>query len=147
MGTDDSQVSYETLFRQRWRDRRSSGARSGELIKQPRWIDAGLIALGVLLAGGAVAAGTITVARTAALPAIVQGNSVTAVRSAGMTPAPGTVVQFRDASGATLDAVIVGVNATEVQAELARSGPAEAGELIVPAGRQRLISVLLPSLG
>lgn len=144
--TEDGEVRYEAVFRERWRDRQSAGARPGELIKQPRWIDAGLVALGVLLAAGAVAAATVTVARTDALPAVVQGTSVTAVRSGDTPPAPGTAVQYRDATGTTLDAVVVEVTPTEVLAELRRPGPASAGELVVPAGRERLISALMPRL-
>jgi hypothetical protein len=144
--TDDGEVHYEAVFRERWRDRRSGGARPGELIKQPGWIDAVLVALGILLVAGVVAAGTITVARSQALPAVVQGNSVTAVLSDAAGPAPGTAVQFRDQSGDTFDAVVVDVSATEVTAQLAQPGPASAGKLLVPAGRQRLISLLLPRL-
>jgi hypothetical protein len=144
--TDDGEVRYEAVFRERWRDRQSGGARPGELIKQPGWIDAVLVALGVLLAAGAVAAGTMTVARSEALPAVVQGNSVTAVLVDAAAPAPGTSVQFRDASGATFDAVVVDASTTEVTAELRRPGPASSGKLLVPAGRQRLISLLLPRL-
>lgn len=77
--TDDGEISYETVFRERWRDRQSAGVRPGELIKQPRWIDAGLVGLGVLLVAGMIAAGTTTVARSEAFPAAAQGNSVTAV--------------------------------------------------------------------
>ncbi|MGX9789647.1 hypothetical protein [Mycobacterium sp. MMS18-G62] len=143
---DDGEVRYETVFRERWRDRQSKGARPGELIKQPGWIDAGLIALGALLAAGAVAAGTMTVARSEALPAVVQGNSVTAVVADAAVPAPGTAVQFRDESGTTFDAVVVDASPTEVVAELKQAGPSSSGKLLVPAGRQRLISLLLPRL-
>jgi len=143
---DDGEIRRETVFRKRWRDHQSAGARPGELIKQPGWIDAGLVVLGVLLAGGAVAAATVTVERTAALPAVVQGASVTAIRAAGEPPAPGTVAQYRDASGSTLGAVVVDVTATEVIAQLDEPGPVSAGELVVPAGRQPLIGVLLPRL-
>jgi hypothetical protein len=144
--TADGDVHYETVFRERWRDRQSAGARPGELIKQPGWIDAGLVALGVLVAAGAVAAGTMTVARNEALPAAVQGNSVTAVLADATGPAPGTAVQFRDESGATFDAIVVDVSATEVTAQLKQPGPESAGKLLVPAGRQRVISLLLPRL-
>jgi hypothetical protein len=143
---DDGEVRYEAVFRERWRDRQSGGARPGELIKQPGWIDVGLVVLGVLLVSGAVAAGTMTIARSEALPAVVQGNSVTAVLADATGPTPGTSVQFRDESGATFDAVVVDVSATEVTAQLAQPGPASAGKLLVPAGRQRLISLLLPRL-
>jgi hypothetical protein len=144
--TTDGEVRYENVFRERWRDRQSSGARPGELIKQPGWIDAGLVALGVLVAAGAVAAGTVTITQSDALPAVAQGTSVTATLTGGAAPAPGTAVQYRNASGTTLSAVVVGVTATDVTAQLDRPGPASSGELLVPAGRQRLISVLLPRL-
>ena len=121
--TDDGEVRYESIFRASWRDRQSAGARPGELIKNPGWIDAGLVALAVLLAAGAVAAATITVEQTAALPAVVQGTTVTADRAARPAPAPGPPSQFRDASGSTVDAVIVEVTATEVTAQLAQPGP------------------------
>jgi hypothetical protein len=144
--TADDEVRYEAVFRERWRDRKSEGARPGELIRQPGWIDVGLAALGILLASGAVAAGTMTTARTEALPAVVQGTSVSAVPASVPPPAPGTPVRYRDASGTTLDAVVVTVSPTEVKAELEQPGPASAGTLLVPAGRQRLISLLLPRL-
>jgi hypothetical protein len=144
--TADGEARYEGVFRERWRDRQSGGARPGELIKQPGWIDAVLVALGVLLVAGAVAAGTMTIARSEALPAVVQGNSVTAVLADATGPTPGTAVQFRDESGATFDAVVVDVSATEVTAQLEQPGPAAAGKLLVPAGRQRLVSLLLPRL-
>lgn len=144
--TDDGEVHYETVFRERWRDRQSGGARPGELIKQPGWIDAGLVALGALLAAGAVAAGTMTVARSEALPAVAQGNSVTAVLVDTAGPALGTAVQFRHQSGATFDAIVVDVSGTEVTAQLTQPGPASAGKLLVPAARQRLITLLLPRL-
>jgi hypothetical protein len=130
----------------RWRDRQSTGARPGELIKQPGWIDTGLVALGVLLASGAVTASTVTVARTEALPAVVQGTSVMAVRGEA-APAPGAAAQYRDASGTILDVVVVEVTSTEVLAHLAQTRSASSGELLLPAGRRRLISVLLPRLG
>jgi hypothetical protein len=144
--TADGEVRYEAVFRERWRDRQSGGARPGELIRQPGWIDAGLVALGVLLAGGVAAAGTMTIARSEALPAVVQNNSVTAVLADAAAPAPGTAVQFRDESGTTFDAVVVNVSATEVTAQLTQPAPAAAGKLLVPAGRQRVISLLLPRL-
>jgi hypothetical protein len=144
--TADDEVRYETVFRERWRDRKSEAARPGELIRQPRWIDVGLVALGILLASGAVAGGTMTTARTEALPAVAQGTSVSAVLADAAAPAQGTPVQFRDASGTIFDAVVVGTSPTEVMAELTRPGPASAGKLLVPAGRQRLISLLLPRL-
>jgi hypothetical protein len=136
---------YEAVFRERWRDRQSAGARPGELVKQPGWIDAGLVVLGVLLTTGVVAAGAMTIARTQALPALVQGTSVTAARG-DASPALGSAAQYRDASGVTLDATVVEVTETEVTARLDRPGPASTGQLLVPADRQRLLSVLLPRL-
>lgn len=50
-----------SIFRQRWRDSQTSESRPGQLIRQPRWIDHGLVALGVLLVAGAVAASTVIV--------------------------------------------------------------------------------------
>ncbi|MBI3224286.1 MAG: hypothetical protein HYZ39_04415 [Mycolicibacterium cosmeticum] len=144
--TDDDAVRYESVFRERWRDRKSEGARPGELIRQPRWINVGLVALAILLAAGAVAAATMTTARTVALPAVTQGTSVSAVVADAPVPTVGAPVQFRDASGTTFDAVVVGAGPTEVTAELTHPGPASAGKLLVPAGRQRLISLLLPRL-
>jgi hypothetical protein len=142
--TDDDEIRYESVFRANWRDRQSAGARPGELIKNPGWIDAGLIALTVLLAAGAVAAATITVEQTAALPAVVQGATVTADRIAGPPPTPGATVGFRDGTGSTVDAVIVEVTATDVTAQLTQPASASAGELLVPAERQRLMNVFLP---
>lgn len=142
--TDDGEVRYESIFRASWRDHHSAGSRPGELIKNPGWIDAGLVALAVLLTAGAVAAGTITVEQTTTLPAVAQGATATADVAEGPAPAPGTAVTFRDASGSTVDAVIVDVTATAVTAQLDRPAPASAGELLVPAKRQRLISVFLP---
>jgi hypothetical protein len=139
--TDDGEVGYDAVFRERWRDRQSGGARPGELIKQPGWIDAVLVALGILLAAGVVAAGTMTVARSEALPAMAQGNSVTAVLAEAAGPAPGTAVQFRDTSGATFDAVVVDASATDATAQLKQTGPASAGKLLVPAGRQQVQSI------
>ncbi len=143
--TERDDAGYESVFRGRWRDRQSAGARPGELIKQPGWIDAGLVVLGVLLTAGVVAAGTMTIARTQALPAVVQGRSVTAARG-DASPAPGSVVQYRDAFGITLGATVVEVTETEVTARLDHTGPASTGQLLVPADRQRLITVLLPRL-
>jgi hypothetical protein len=103
----------------------------------------------VLLVAGAVVAGTVTVARSESLPAAVQGNSVIAVLpevNRGATPAQGAAVRFRDPSGATYDAVVVDVSATEVVAQLKQPGPESTGQLLVPTGRQRLITVLLPRL-
>jgi hypothetical protein len=143
--TEDDDARYEAVFRERWRDSHSAGARPGELVKQPGWIDAGLVALGVLLTVGVIAAGTMTIARTQALPAVVQGATVTAARGEA-SPAPGSVVQYRDASGTTLGATVVELTETEVMARLNQPGPASTGQLLVPADRQRLITVLLPRL-
>ena len=144
--TDEEEVRYETIFRERWRDRQSGGARAGELIRQPRWIDAGLVGLGVLLVAGAVAAGTITIGRSESLPAAVQGNSVIAVLADAAAPAPGTAVQFQDATGGTFDAVVVDAGPTGVMAQLKQPAPESTGKLLIPAGRQRLIAMLLPRL-
>ena len=56
-------------------------------------------------------------------------------------------MQFRDAAGVTVDGVVTEVSATEVLVELGRAEPASVGTLVVPAGRQRLIDVLVPGLG
>ncbi|MGD1171903.1 hypothetical protein ACKUVQ_05155 [Mycobacterium seoulense] len=96
--SDDGEIRHEPVFRERWRDRQSAASRPGELIKQERWVDAGLVALSVLLAAGALAAGTVRIAQT------------------------------------------------EVKAEVGRPVSGPAGEVVVPQGRQRLISVLLPRL-
>jgi hypothetical protein len=144
--SDDGEIRYGSVFRERWRDRQSAATRPGELIKQPGWIDAGLVALGVLLTAGAVAAATSSVAQTEPLPAVTDGMSVTAIRGGGTPPAEGTAAQFRDASGTTQGAVVVEVTATQVRARLERPSSAPAGELVVPNGRQRLISVLVPRL-
>jgi hypothetical protein len=116
--TDEGEVRYASVFREHWRDRQSAATRTGELITQPGWIDAGIAALCALLAAGTLAAGTITLARTEALPAVAQGASVSAVRTGG-SPLP---------------------------TGLQRPGATSAGELLLPAGRQRLISALLPRL-
>jgi hypothetical protein len=50
------------------------------------------------------------------------------------------------AQGASVTAVVVDVTATEVIAQLDEAGPVSAGELVVPAGRQPLLGVLLPRL-
>src|SRR5262249_31560757 len=126
---DDGEARYESIFRERWRDRQSGGARPGELIKQPGWIDVGLGILGVLLVVGGVAAGTTTVARSEALPAAVQGNSVIAVLADVAAPGLGTPVQYRDTSGATFDAIVVDVSPTEVTAQLKQPSPELTGKL------------------
>ncbi|OBB82651.1 hypothetical protein [Mycobacterium sp. 852002-30065_SCH5024008] len=143
---DDGEIRHESVFRERWRDRQSAATRPGELIKQQGWINAGLVTLGVLLAAGAVAAGTVSAAQTEALPAVAQGTTVTATRDGGTPPARGAAARFRGASGTTQGAVVVEVTATAVTAQLQRPASEPAGELVVPKGRQRLISVLLPRL-
>jgi hypothetical protein len=75
----------------------------------------------------------------------VQGTSVTAARG-DASPALGSVVQYRDASGTTLSATVVEVTETEVTARLDQPAAASTGQLLVPADRQRLITVLLPRL-
>lgn len=141
-------VRYESVFRERWRVLQSGAARPGELIKQPRWVDAGLVSLAVLVAAGVVAGATVTFERSAALPATAQGTAVTAVRGpGGSVPEEGATVQYRNTSGTTVDAVVIDVTDSEVQARLTQPGPVSGGELLFPAGRQRLISVLLPRLG
>jgi hypothetical protein len=128
-GADCEEVRYQSVFRASWRDRQTAGARPGELIKNPRWLDAGLTTLVLLLMGGAVALGTITVEQTATMPAVVQGTSLTADRAAGPPPppAPGAAVQFRHSFGLPVDAVIVDVTATEVTARLQEPSPASVG--------------------
>ncbi len=143
---DDSEIRHEAVFRQRWRDRQSAATRPGELIRQQGWIDAGLVALGELLVAGVVVAGAVGIAQIETLPAVAEGSSVTAIRGGGTPPAQGAAARFRDASGTTQDAVVVEVTATEVRARLERPVSAPAGELVIPKGRQRLISVLLPRL-
>jgi hypothetical protein len=148
MKTDrnSDEIRRESVFRQRWRDRQSAATRPGELIRQQGWVDAGLFALCVLSTAGVVTVGTITIAQTETLPAVAQGMSVTAIRGDGTPPTQGTAAQFRDPSGTTQGAVVVEVTATEVRARLERPVAAPAGALLVPKGRQRLISVLLPRL-
>src|SRR5262245_17763930 len=116
--SDDAEIRYESVFRGPWRDCQSAATRPGELIKPQRWIDAGLVALGVLVAGGALAAGTVSLAQTEALPAVTQGTSVAAIRGGGTPPGLGTPVRFRDASGTRQGAVVVEVTETEVRAQL-----------------------------
>jgi hypothetical protein len=140
---DGGEGGEGSVFRDRWRERQSATGRPGELIRQPGWIDSGLWTLGLLIAAGMLAASTGTVARTEGLPAAAHGASVSAPRAGEVTAVAGDPAQFHDASGATRAAVIVEVTATEVRAALRAPGPAESvGVLDVPAGRQRLISVL-----
>jgi hypothetical protein len=63
------------VFRANWRDRQSAGARPGELIKNPGWIDAGLLVLAVLFTAGIVAAATINVQQSTPLPAVRSSTS------------------------------------------------------------------------
>ncbi|MBU3748872.1 MAG: hypothetical protein FGM52_00175 [Mycobacterium sp.] len=142
----DTGAGYQTVFRESWRERQSAGNRLGDLIRQPGWLDAGLVGLGVLLAAGAVAAGTVTVARTAAYPAVVDGTTVSAVRGSGPTPAVGSPAQFRDTSAAEIGATVVSVSATEVVARLSRPASESAGQLLVPLGRERLLDLLAPRI-
>ncbi|MCE5289318.1 MAG: hypothetical protein LLG14_08735 [Nocardiaceae bacterium] len=144
--TDDGDLRSESVFRDRWRERRSASSPFGELVKQPRWITAGLVALATLIVAGLVAAFTITIAQTAALPAAAQDTSVLAVRGDGPAPDLGSVVQFRDASGITISGTVSEVTPTEIVARLERPSSSPAGVLIVPSGRQRLIDVLLSRL-
>lgn len=146
MSGDDA-AGFENVFRQRWRERQSGGNQPGDLIRQSHWIDPGLIALGVLLAAGVVAGALVTVEQTVAFPAIAHDVSVSAVRDSGPAPNVGSAAQFRDTTGSVIDAVVVGVAPTEVMAELSRPAPPSAGQLLIPMGRQRLVSVLVPRLG
>ena len=135
----------ETVFRSRWREHHAAGSRPGELIREPGWIDAALVGLGVLVAAGAVATSTLTVEQTLTLPAAADGAVVIAVRG-DATPEHGARGEYRDAEGATVAAVVVDVTATEVTARLAESGPDTSGDLLIPAGRQRLVGILLAGL-
>lgn len=99
--TDEGEVRYASVFREHWRDRQSAATRTGELITQPGWIDAGIAALCALLAAGTLAAGTITLARTEALPAVAQGASVSAVRTGGSPLADGAAAARCDIGGRT----------------------------------------------
>lgn len=137
------EMQRESVFREHWRVRQSESGRPGELIEQPGWIDAGLYALGILLAAGSFAAATGTVARTETLPAALQGTTVSATRTGEAAPRQGDKLKFHDPAGATETAVVVEVTATEVRAELRSPGPATAvGVLDVPAGRHGLLSAL-----
>jgi hypothetical protein len=144
LGTRD--IRRENVFRKRWRDRQSAGARPGELVKQAGWTGWGLAVMGVLVFAGVVVASTVTIANTQALPALAHGRSVIAARTDAQPPDPGTTVQFRDASGTTFDAVVVEVSESQIMAELDRPVAAPAGDLVIPAPRQRLIAMLLPRL-
>lgn len=143
----DHGAGYQAVFRERWRERQSTGNGLGSLIRQPRWMDAGLVGLGVLLVVGGVAAASVTVPQTAAFPAVVVGTSVSAVRLPGPTPDVGAPAEFRDATGAVRDAVVVEVAPTTVSARLTQPGAAAAGQLLVQVGRKTLFEVLAPGLG
>jgi hypothetical protein len=142
----DEAVQHESVFRAQWRERHCESGRPGDLIAQPGWIDSGLWTLGLLVAAGVLAAASGTVARTATLPAVAHGTWVSAIRSGEPAPRVGDTAQFRDSSGGTQTAVVVEVTATEVRADLNRSVDADVspGRLEMPAGRQPLITVLLP---
>lgn len=142
----DGDARCTSVFRERWRDRQSGATRPGELVSQPGWIGAGLVALGVMLTAGAVTAGTVTTERATTLPAVADGMSVTGIRSGEAPPARGTAAQFRDSSGTTWDAVVVEVTANEVKASMRQRSSGSAGALVYPAGREPLITVLLPRL-
>lgn len=144
--SEEDRTGYQAVFRESWRERQSAGNRLGSLIRQPRWMDAGLVALAVLLAAGAVAAATVTVGRTAAYPAVVDGTTASAVRGSDPAPAVGSPAQFRSRAD-TADAVVVDVTPTEVIARLNTAVPSTAGQLLVPAGSERLYQVLIPRLG
>ncbi len=144
----DTGAGYQGVFRESWRERQSAGNRLGALIRQPGWVDAGLIGLGVLLIAGAVAASTVSVTRTAALPAVVDGVTVSAVRGPEPAPVVGSATQFRDNPDApAIDAVVVEVSPTELIARLSRPAAVPAGQLLVPLGRERLLDLLAPRLG
>lgn len=145
--SEEDRTGYQAVFRERWRERQSAGNRLGSLIRQPRWMDAGLVVLAALLAAGAVAAATVTVGRTAAYPAVVDGTTASAVRGADPAPEVGSPAQFRGAAAAPVDAVVVNVTPTEVIARLNTAVPSTAGQLLVPAGSERLYQVLIPRLG
>ena len=146
-GEPPREANDAAVFRPQWRERQSAEDGAGQLIQQPGWINRGLVLLGVLLVGGGAASAGVTVPRTASLPAIAQGRSVTAARTSAAAPDPGAQVQFRDAAGVTVAGVTVEVTEHEVIVELGQPESASMGMLLVPAGRQRLIGVLLPSLG
>ncbi len=144
--SEDDRAGYQAVFRESWRERQSAGNRLGGLIRQPRWVDAGLVALAGLLAAGAVAGATVTVARTMSFPAVTDGATVSAVRGSGPAPAVGSPAQFRDTTGTT-DAVVTGVTPTEVVARLSSPSAPSGGQLLMPAGREPLFNLLLPRLG
>lgn len=143
----ESGGGYHAVFRERWRENRSSGSRLGSVIRPPRWITAALVGLAVAVAAGVVAAITVTVPQTAAFPAVANGTAVSAVRGSEPAPVVGSPAQFRTATAGAIDAVVVGVTATEVTAQLSSPVPPSAGRLTVPAGREPLIALLAPQVG
>ncbi|MFN8070424.1 MAG: hypothetical protein U0R66_01220 [Mycobacterium sp.] len=144
--SEEDRTGYQSVFRETWRERRSSGNQLGGLIRQPRWVNAGLLALAGLLAVGAVAGATVTVARNTSFPAVSDGATASAVRGPGPAPTVGSPARFRGAAD-TIDAVVVGVSPTEVIAQLSRPAPPSGGQLLVPAAREPLFSLLIPRLG
>lgn len=146
-GTDAVATDRNSIFRRPWRDSRSAPKGPGKLIEQPQWIGAGLVALAVLLSVGVAAASTVTVAGTEALPAVTQGDSVVAMRSGEAAPELGAIAEFRDSSGKSWPATVVEVTTTQVRAHLTGPSALTVGELVVPAGQDRLIDILVPGLG
>lgn len=144
--SEKDHTGYQAVFRESWRERQSSGNRLGGLIRQPKWMDAGLVALAGFLVAGAVAGATVTVARNTSFPAVADGATVSAVRGHGPAPAVGSPAQFRATTGTT-DAVVVEVTPTEVMARLSTPVAPSGGQLLVPAGRESLLSLLVPRLG
>lgn len=134
------------MFRKHWQEHQSAAAMPGDLVSQPRWIDSGLTVLATMLVAGVVLGGTVTVARTEALPAVAQGSAVTAARTGDRAPELGATVQFRDAAGTSHSAVVIEVTGTEIVAQLPDPGRPAVGELILPAKSERLISLLVPRL-
>ena len=145
-GTDAVAMERDSIFRQRWRDSRSASKGPGKLLEQPRWITTGLVALGALSLAGVAAANAVTVARTEALPAVTQGDSVVAMRSGEPAPDLGTVAEFRDAAGMSWPAIVIEVTTTQVHAQLDGPRSLVVGELVVPAAEDRLIDILVPRL-
>lgn len=144
--SEEDRTGYQAVFRESWRERQSTGNRLGGLIRQPRWIDAGLAALAALLIAGAVAGATVTVARTTSFPAVAERANVSAILGSAPAPAVGSPAQFRSATGTT-DAVVVEVTTTEVIARLSTPVTPSGGQLLVSAGREPLFAMLIPRLG
>lgn len=143
----DGAAGDRSVFRERWRERQSAGNGLERLVRQPAWVDAGLVILGVLLVLGVVAAANVTVARTAAFPAVSDGLRVSAVRDAAPAPLVGSPARFHDLAGTDVDAVVVEVDPTEVIAELSRPTAPSAGQLLVAVGPGRLVDLLAPRPG